>query len=359
MGLTDWLARLAVKHAHVLVVEVPGEWRTRAAVERAALARGWRLALSPADADVLAVCGEPGPQLAEAVGLVWHQLPGPRVHVVVRRHDEAAMRLDEAAGDLVDDARHRDDARSRPSAADLLGDMDHGDMDHGDMEMAPGGIALAEGAEDRDGLEMDVLHVRLGPVLPYWPGGLVLDCTLHGDVVAEASAQVLDVELPSGPLRDGAVASPARRMDNLAALLALAGWDDAAAEARTIRDLVLDDAETAMVSDRVEALARRVRRSRVLRRSLRGVRPIRAEDLRRRGLPADLAGDTHDRLLRLLERSVRDAVAGGAEEHAAVTPDHLPEVLRGLDLAAVRLVVASLDLGELRTDRAGEEASHG
>ncbi len=53
------------------------------------------------------------------------------------------------------------------------------------MEMAPAGISLAGGAEDRDGLEMDVLHLPLGPVLPHWPAGLVVRCVLHGDVVAE------------------------------------------------------------------------------------------------------------------------------------------------------------------------------
>ena len=70
--------------------------------------------------------------------------------------------------------------------------MDHGGMDHGDMEMSPGGIPLAEGGEDRDGLEMDVLHVRLGPVLPHWPAGLVLRCSLQGDVIAEAQAELVD-----------------------------------------------------------------------------------------------------------------------------------------------------------------------
>ena len=79
--------------------------------------------------------------------------------------------------------------RRRVARGDMdHGDMDHGDMDHGDMEMAPGGIPLAEGAEDRDGLEMDVLVHPLGPLLDRWPGGLELRVTLHGDVVADAEA---------------------------------------------------------------------------------------------------------------------------------------------------------------------------
>jgi hypothetical protein len=43
--------------------------------------RRWLLASAPAGADVLAVCGRPGPQLAEAVEKVWGQLPGPRVRI--------------------------------------------------------------------------------------------------------------------------------------------------------------------------------------------------------------------------------------------------------------------------------------
>ncbi len=100
-----------------------------------------------------------------------------------------------------------DDAQARPGSRGRLGqewtwtwagddgdDMDMGgddmDMDM-DMEMAPSGIPLAEGGEDRDGLEMDVLHLPLGPVLPHWPAGLVLRCALQGDVVVEATAEVL------------------------------------------------------------------------------------------------------------------------------------------------------------------------
>ena len=50
-------------------------------------------------------------------------------------------------------------------------------MDHGGMSMPePGGIPLAGGGPDRDGLEMDVLTVPLGPAaaaLARGTGGLV------------------------------------------------------------------------------------------------------------------------------------------------------------------------------------------
>ena len=57
MGLRMALAKVAARRAHVLVVEATGQWQVRAAVERAVLEKGWSLASSPADADVLAVCG--------------------------------------------------------------------------------------------------------------------------------------------------------------------------------------------------------------------------------------------------------------------------------------------------------------
>ena len=102
MGLSDAIARSASRHAHALVVEVPGSWRTRMAAERNVAARGWRLAISPADADVLVVCGEPGPGLAEAIEGIWHQMPGPRVRVYAHAGDEVGARLDEAHTGLLD-----------------------------------------------------------------------------------------------------------------------------------------------------------------------------------------------------------------------------------------------------------------
>lgn len=401
MGLTDVLARLATRSAHVLPVEVPGHWQTRAALERAVLSRGWRLAVSPADADVLAVCGSPGPRLSTAIDLVWQQLPGPRVRIELWPDDDPAVRLDEARAGLMDGARQRSDASARPSGPDLLaaetdsghaghggdgghggheghgdhdhmdhdgmdhGDEDHGDMDHGGhggheghgdhgdhegMEMAPGGVSLAQGGEDRDGLEMDVLHVRLGPVLAYWPPGLVLRCALQGDVVADARAEMLDAD--TAPL-DGK--GSARTVDHVASLLALAGWDDAADEARAVRDALLSHGRDDETSARLGRLRHRVEGSRVLRWSLRGLRPLARETRTRLGLPEHVAGDTYDRLLRMLDLA-------GDDDHicAAIPVDGLPDLVQGLDLATARLVVASLDPGNLRASRAPHhEISHG
>ncbi len=50
--------RMRAAGGRVLIVEIPGWATTRIAVERAVSADGWRLALTPADADLLVVCGQ-------------------------------------------------------------------------------------------------------------------------------------------------------------------------------------------------------------------------------------------------------------------------------------------------------------
>jgi len=391
VGLT---ARLAGRRAAVLVAEVPGWGRARCAVEQEVRRRGWRLAASPADADVLVVCGRPGARLAAAVDLVWDQLPGPRARVQVLDPAEAAPALDGAAAELSDEAAQRNDARSRPDEpaqgvlatdttagveaaarpgagadaeppawddphpgpdddpsahqdadqhadgdADGDGDGDDMDMDmdmdHGGMDMdmpMPGGIPLAGAGEDGqlpdpDQLDLDVLHVPLGPVLPHWPAGLLLHTTVQGELVVAAHAEVLEPAgaPPAGPALHG---TPAGRWDAVATLLALAGWADAAAGAARLRDAALAGEVPA---DDAARLARRIRRSRLTRWSLRGVG----------ALPE---GDAADRLAHWLSGTDTDT-----DTALPITLEQVAGLVTGLDLATARLVVASLDLDT--TDR--------
>ncbi|WP_272028080.1 hypothetical protein, partial [Kocuria rosea] len=247
------------------------------------------------------------------------------------------------------------------------GEMDHGEMDHGGhggmdhsghggMDMAPGGIALAGSGEDRDGLEMDVLHLPLGPVLPFWPAGLVLRCSLQGDVVVDAEASVVDGAGAGGP---GPGPAPAAVVwcDQVVALLALAGAEGAAACARRTRDALLHG-DRGAARAAAERLHRTVRRSRLLRWSLRGVLPLGPSALEHHGLPRHCRGDAHDRLLSRVER-IR-AEAGGAVpvpvEGGAVPWAVLPDLVTGLELGSVRLAVASL---ELEPHPAVQEVGHG
>ncbi|MEN3124068.1 hypothetical protein [Janibacter sp. LM] len=375
MGLIRVLAHLAVNSTRVLIVEAPGHWLTRVELEQQMALRGWRAAWTPANADVLAVCGVPGPELAELAERLWEQMPGPRARVDVASPAVVGSALEDAATLLLDTPYHRADAGERAQEPRIPEDhgqmrhegMDHQGMDHGGhegmdhgghgghggMDMAPAGIALAQGGQDRDGLEMDVLHLPLGPVLPFWPAGLVLLCSLQGDVVVDAVASVVDgagqaasSKEPQNPL----VPASAVRCDGVMALLALAGADDAAARARRARDALVRGDQGA-ARDAVERLHRTVRRSWLLRWSLRGVLVLDQFDLARHDLPEVCRGDAHDRLSSTVER-LRSEVCGAApvpEETGAVPWETMSHLVTGLELATVRLAVASLNLEPVST----------
>ena len=217
------------------------------------------------------------------------------------------------------------------------------------MDMAPAGIALAEGGEDRDGLEMDVLHLRLGPVLCYWPAGLVVRCSLQGDVLTRAEAWVVDKDFDYGnPPPETGNHAAARHCDLVVDLLALAAWPGAAAIARSARDELLTDVDAGRVASLLDTLHRKLRRSRTLRWSLRDVASLTPEDCTNLELPTGLAGDCYDRLLAQVDMA-RHALANPVKPRGATTPsnsliDSLPHLLSGLDLATARLVIASLGI---------------
>lgn len=367
MGLNRRVTALAVGGTRVLLVEAPGWWQVRAGVEREVRQRGWSLALSPADADALVVCGLPGDRLQAAIEAAWEQVPGPRAREVVTGAG-ALGAVDRVEAALLDQEGQRADALGRQQrppppdddmdmdmsgsessavdSMDMSGGMGRGGMDMS-MDMAPDGIELAGGFEgDRDGLEMDVLHVTLGPVLPAWPAGLVLRAMLSGDVLVEAEVEVLDDGLPDP---GGLPAVAALRCDRAAMLLALAGADDVAAGLRQVRDDLLAGTEPDRVRPALERLAHKVERSRLLRWSLRGLGRLDDAALEHHGLPASCGGDVHDRLLALLAAAV-DALRGaGDHDHDDVdVAQHaraaVPALVVGYELAAARLVVASLPL---------------
>jgi hypothetical protein len=419
VDLTALLLRVAARRPHVLVVAVPGATGVRLALEAALARRGWPIATGPADADVLAVAGTPGPELAAVVDAVWEQVPAPRARIGPSTPEDVDQHLDAAAA-LLADAEHQrtevvsgnasDSARnhSRPRYGDHGSHVEHGghaapaahpeqphhagrsehDADHGEHAGhgdhgehaghgdhgehaghanhaehggdAAGdhaghgghhhhghggtvaGLPMADLGPDRDGLTLDRLHVPLGPVLPDWPAGLVVRVTLQGDVIQEASAEVLDAghavpfEWPS---------AAARELDGLARFLGVAGWPSVAGQARVLRDAALS-------GDRVEAevtaLLRRIRRSRTVRWLLRGTGVAELLATRLAAIEAALGADQE---------------AGAApERHPGGFPPvglaGLPELLVGAELAAARLIVAALDP---ETDRAetGTGAGHG
>ncbi|OMH23450.1 hypothetical protein BKD30_12555 [Tersicoccus phoenicis] len=419
MGLRKLLAATAVRRAHVLLLELPGGGRERIAAERELGRRGWVLAVSPNDADALLTCG-PAPDPAEFGDLLdrlWDQLPGPRARSHVHVGDDPAVALDGCAEELldVDLQTGREEARQVPGENDPddgvdhehggaagderdamdhsehgagdadgddgggagedqehmdMGGMDMGEMDMGNMDMdmpMPGGIPLAGGGPDRDGLEMDVLRVPLGPLLPLWPAGLVVECSLQGDLVVEATARFLGAS-DSGTSRHRNRPPTAHdvvvhQTDLAARLLGLAGADPAAARARAIRDAAADGASPRTCHGLLVDELARLRRSVLLRRSLRGVGVIEGDEPtaalahHEAGDPAGT--DAWSRLLGMLETAataiatgeVPVATAGGISSTGASREDQLvllSALLPGCDLAEARLIVASLDLDPLR-----------
>ncbi|MEZ0491802.1 hypothetical protein AB2L28_06070 [Kineococcus sp. TBRC 1896] len=366
MGVRRLLGRWAVRRCHVLVVEVPGAAEVRVAVQAEVARRSWVEATSPADADVLVVCGDPGPRVRAVVANVWDRVPGPRTRVDALTAQDVAPALDAAVLALLDDAAQRADAASRPGPqqdaegpeTDADGDMDGdmgGDMDM-DMDMAgPGGIPLAGGGDDRDGLEMDVLHVRLGPVLPHWPAGLVLDCALQGDVVVHATAELLEPARVDVGSDEGSGGAPARRdarravvlarCDAVARLLAVAGWDAAAAEAGRLRDAALAGAALNDCAAGVSRLRRRVTRSRALRWTVRGLRTATRSPDGTGAEELDLVDRLHGWLDdALVAARADDGSSGTPLGPQGVPPTALPALVTGLDLGSVRLVVAGTDV---------------
>lgn len=73
----------------------------------------------------------------------------------------------------------------------------------------PYGRPMTERAPDRDGLELDHLPLRVGPFYPAFPGGLVLDIKLQGDVVQ-------DIAVVANPFDSAATSAKAPDLFHLA-----------------------------------------------------------------------------------------------------------------------------------------------
>ncbi len=392
MDLTGWLLRHA--RPSVFLVTGPGGTQSRLAVERLIRERGYRQALSPAEANLLITCGSVRGALDEAVQRVWAQLALPRARAHFDGSSLAAdvpAVLDRARAELTD-VEHQRRARTGPSGVGTPGQERSGhdlsdehrsgeggqvhDMsgqegsghDMSDMEL-PGGLAMAERGPDRDGLTLDQLHLPLGPALPDWPSGLCLRLVIQGDVVQEAAVELVD-ESGAGANFWAGCSARAAALDSLCRLLSVAGWRDAGLAAQRLRDAVLADPAAGPRADpdpatcaAIEKWARRIRRSRLLRWSTDGLGVCADAN----GADANRAhGDATARWLRWLDLadgaqpsdpgavdgsgesggnrgSALDAPSGNRGQAARRTLDLLPELLVGQELAAVRLIVASLD----------------
>ncbi|MCZ2402537.1 hypothetical protein IV498_04905 [Paenarthrobacter sp. Z7-10] len=395
MELTRRLLVLAIPHA--FVITAPGATAVRLAVEKELRKRGWPEALSPADADLLVLCGQGGADFDSAAQRVWSQFPAPRARAEVCAPEAVGTSLDPSRAALTDLAALRrsdaDRAVTQPPSAndndlntdgagDDDGNMDMGGDDHGNMDMSgmdmdlPGGLPMADRAPDRDGLKLDQLHLVLGPALPHWPAGLIVRLLVQGDVAQSAEVSALSPG-PGVPFWDGLEASvgaaetgrvrAAAAADSLQRFLWVAGWSAAARTGCWLRDELLDFDEVFPLNPRFSRWLRQVRRSPVLRWSTNGLGRLDG------AAPPRLQGDVTARWLRWTDdvaavldsrepASVPEPSTNGRSGRNDLPPQHrssqladeraisaqasltmLPSLLAGQELAVARLIVASLD----------------
>lgn len=320
------LSRFTYARPHVLLIEAPDGTGARLALELVLRERGWPLVDSPADADILAVAGG---RLEPFADQLWEQLPGPRARFALTEPEHTAAALDQASERLRDLPAQRQDTASRRSPR--LGGSD------GEM---PAGLEMADRAPDRDGLQLDVLHVPWGPALPWWPAGLIVRSHMQGDVLADIEVSRVGGKRPAaafwlaaadlfGPAQAGAAA----RVDSLTRLLAVAGWEAERLHAQRIRDDLLSAEPHPRMHQALRRLHRRVGRSSTLARMTSGLGLAGGVDVTaryRQWLTDAVVG---------LERGVDPPAAAPADD----VSDLLAELLADAELSAARLVVASLD----------------
>ncbi|MFC8535785.1 hypothetical protein ACFUJY_17755 [Streptomyces sp. NPDC057249] len=427
MDVRGLLRRTAMNCPAVLAVTVPGATALRLEAEAELRRRGWPLVAAPAAADLLLVCGVPDRTAAAWVDGIERSVPEPAVRIAVERGGQVAHALDVARRELTGravNARqagaahppvHHREATDRPDAP-RSGQAGHGSAQHPPTERpgkrqghgahgsghghhphhdgSPpeeshghamgevGGLPMAGRADDRDALKLDRLHVPFGPGLSDWPTGLILRLTLQGDVVQGVEVDHLPVPSGHGPpfwdepwLRAAGGehvtrGSAARRrcaahLDSAGRLLAVTGWDDAAARCRLLRDGVLSGASREAMGGVLRGTVRRIGRSRTLRWSIAGLGRLPAGEARAAGVsgPALAAdGDAHDRLLTWLRETERGLDAlddmrpltsvdrtgprgrlDGPKPPSQALLDVLPALLTGAEYACARIILASLD----------------
>lgn len=226
MAVRRLLAALA-RSAPVPVFAVAGRG-ARLAVSRLRLDHRVTLVDTPRHASVLLLAGELPEALTEPVRRIHDEVASPRATVVWSLEPSAtaaavlepARVVDGDDRDAVVDAvvalGHELRSGTRPTEPDLLADVDpaewrgvgpYGQGGKGMTGGVPYGRPMAGRAADRDLLELDQLPLRVGPVFPAFPPGLVVDVLLQGDVIQGAS-------IPSNPFGS---ASPSDHPASMAA----------------------------------------------------------------------------------------------------------------------------------------------
>lgn len=310
----------------------------------AAAAEGWgpvqelrsrpelRLVTSPRHAGILLVAGAVPEEHCQALDRVHDQVPHPRRTVTWTE----GQSVREVTAAVVDAFRHllADPSSTEPDSLpdeepnEWRGIGPHGQGGEGMMGGTPYGRPMPMTGEDRDGLALDQLHLRLGPFLDAFPPGLVLDVTLQGEVLQSVEAHVAHStsaagERDTGDLRFSVArpgeAHPAPVVSELRWLahgLHVHGLDaHAATAARLAVSMGEPGAGGRDLSAAFASLRRRLRWS-GLRWTLQGVGPV------------DGFGDAAGRWQTRLDQ-IADGLSGRA------TPPPLPPVITLSDLSPV------------------------
>lgn len=304
MGVRGVFARLAAgAPVPVFVLAAMGG---RERVRRLALSERVELVDSPRAATVLLVVGRLPPSLWDAARQVHDQMGAPRSTVVWDDQPLPALPLSSLVA-TVDDPMA---ALTAPMAHEghLLADEDpnpwrgvgpYGQGGTGMTGGTPYGRPLTGRAEDRDGLQLDQLPVTVGPFFPALPPGLVLHLKLQGDVVQEATVgdnpfaqDPGDPPVPGGSLAifERALAEPVAVADlELARARHHLWWLGDALRLHGLpamgeRSWRLAAGLRSADGRAVARLAAAVRRSQVLRWSVRGVAPTDPSSVSERGM---------------------------------------------------------------------------
>lgn len=306
------------------------------------------LVTTPRHASVLLVAGTIPDAHLEALDRVHDEVPHPRTSLAWPCGETsppgpwAAVEAD--AGGIVEAivTAHAhvaaDPSRSEP---DRMADVEpdewrgvgpFGQGGEGMMGGVPYGRPMAMTGDDRDGLALDQLHLRLGPFLDAFPGGLVLDVTLQGEVVQECVAG-----------REGAPRSKrgsTGELRHLAWALHVAGLEGLAARAARLAIGAAEDMGRSALAHGFGRLRRSIRRSGWLW-NLRGVGPVEGLDAAQRWR------HRLDGLDRAFDASGTQGDADPTGDRPAGGPcplEALGDVLEGLTVTDAVTTIASLDL---------------
>lgn len=416
MGVSHIL-RLIARRADAAVFCVAGS-RARDEARLLRLAEGIHLTSTPRAANVLLIVGELEAGLIPPA-LVAHDALAPPRATVWWRLDAGVETVRSCIPDVlvIEDGDPAPALRriheelmtgERSDEPPLLPDVEpapwrgvgpYGQGGKGMTGGAPYGRPLPERADDRDGLKLDHLPVRVGPLFAPFPVGLALDIKLQGDVIQEADVEnFTDAAEHGGSIFHDALRAPVAVRDlELARARSHLNWlSDAVAIAGAAslseRILRLSRRVGPGEGDAVRGLERTLRRRGFLAWSTRGVGVLETDTLvgvtgpvaRASGLPVDArteeagyrrlgfepvvqdAGDAAARWIQRIREAAQaleladragDARSGGSgaiesprgrltprDEPSLPTANLVPSLVVGMEWGDAVATVVSLDL---------------